>query len=93
MREGLGGGICQVSTTLYNAVVKADLNVTERNWHAWPSSYVDTGLDATVDYGNLDFKFTNNTDYQIIVVAYRKSSDSTVHCDIYGKRLPRWRDD
>ncbi|MCH4153609.1 MAG: VanW family protein [Saccharofermentans sp.] len=86
--EGLGGGICQVSTTLYNAVVKADLNVTERNWHAWPSSYVDTGLDATVDYGNLDFKFTNNTDYQIIVVAYWKSSDSTVHCDIYGKRLP-----
>ena len=86
--QGLGGGICQVSSTLYNAVVMADLEVTERNNHAWPSSYVDYGLDATVDYGVLDFKFKNNTDYQVIVLAWWDSSDSTCHCEIYGKKLP-----
>ena len=86
--QGLGGGICQVSSTLYNAVVMADLEVTERNAHAWPSSYVPEGLDATVDYGVLDFKFKNDTDYQVIVLAWWDSSDSTCHAEIYGKKLP-----
>ncbi|MCR5615715.1 MAG: VanW family protein [Saccharofermentans sp.] len=86
--QGLGGGICQVSSTLYNAVVMANLEVTERNAHAWPSSYVPEGLDATVDYGVLDFKFKNNTDYQIFVLAWWDPADSTCHCEIYGKKLP-----
>ena len=86
--QGLGGGICQVSSTLYNAVVMADLEVTERNAHAWPSSYVPEGLDATVDYGVLDFKFKNDTDYQVYVLAWWDPADSTCHCEIYGKKLP-----
>ena len=86
--QGLGGGICQVSTTLYNAVLKADLEVTSRSGHAWPSDYVPIGLDATVDWPSLDFKFKNNTDYQIVVAAWWDSSDSYVHCQIYGKKLP-----
>ncbi|MBO4425461.1 MAG: VanW family protein, partial [Clostridiales bacterium] len=86
--QGLGGGICQVSSTLYNAVVMANLNVTERHAHAWPSSYVDEGLDATVDYGVLDFKFKNDTDYQVYVLAWWDPADSTCHCEIYGKKLP-----
>ncbi len=86
--QGLGGGICQVSSTLYNAVVMANLEVTERNAHAWPSSYVPEGLDATVDYGVLDFKFKNNTDYQVFVLAWWDPADSTCHCEIYGKKLP-----
>lgn len=86
--QGLGGGICQVSSTLYNAVVMANLDVTERHAHAWPSSYVDEGLDATVDYGVLDFKFKNDTDYQVYVLAWWDPADSTCHCEIYGKKLP-----
>ena len=86
--QGLGGGVCQVSSTLYNAVLKSDLQVTKRTPHAWPSDYVLEGLDATVDWPNLDFKFKNNTDYQIIVVMWFESKDRTVHAQIYGKRLP-----
>ncbi len=86
--KGMGGGICQVSSTLYNAVLMADLQVTDRSSHAWPSSYVDEGRDATVDWGSIDFKFKNNTDFQIFIVAYWDPSDSTCHAEIYGKRLP-----
>jgi len=86
--QGLGGGICQVSSTLYNAVLKSDLQITKRSPHAWPSDYVLEGLDATVDWPALDFKFKNNTDYQIIIVMWFEEKDRTVHAQIYGKRLP-----
>ena len=64
---GLGGGICQVSTTLYNAVLRGDLKIAERNHHSLPSRYVPLGMDATVDYGNLDFKFTNSYSYPLYI--------------------------
>ena len=86
--QGLGGGVCQVSSTLYNAVLKSDLKVTKRSAHAWPSDYVLEGLDATVNWPDLDLKFKNNTDYQIIIVMWFESKDRTVHAQIYGKRLP-----
>jgi len=57
----LGGGICQVSSTLYNAVLKAGLKVVERHPHSAPVGYVPKGRDATVSYGSVDFKFRNNT--------------------------------
>lgn len=60
MEPGLGGGICQVSTTLYNAALLADLGVIERECHFFPATYVPIGLDATVDYGNIDLKFRNS---------------------------------
>ena len=63
--QGLGGGICQISTTLYNAVVKADLAIVERRNHMFVPSYVDGGMDATVVYGSQDFKFKNTRDYPI----------------------------
>lgn len=59
MEPGIGGGICQVSTTLYNAVLLADLGIVERRNHSFPSSYVPIGLDATVDYGSKDLRFRN----------------------------------
>lgn len=59
--EDLGGGVCQVSTTLYNAVLLADLEVVERKNHSLPVSYVPIGRDATVVYGKVDFKFQNNS--------------------------------
>lgn len=86
--QGLGGGICQASSTLYNAVLKANLKVVDRSHHAWPSDYVPVGLDATVDWGNLDFKFENDSDFQVIVVTWFDWDESRVHAEIYGKKLP-----
>ena len=57
--ETIGGGICQVSTTMYNAVLLADLAVVERKPHFFPATYVPIGLDATVNYGTIDFQFRN----------------------------------
>jgi vancomycin resistance protein YoaR len=68
--SGLGGGICQVSTTLYNAVMKANINATERSHHSLPSHYVAMGLDATVDFGRLDYKFKNTLEYPIYIEGY-----------------------
>ncbi len=67
--DGMGGGICQVSSTLYNSVLYADLKVTERLNHQLTVGYVPLGQDATVDYGNIDFKFVNDTDYPIKIDA------------------------
>lgn len=86
--QGLGGGICQVSSTLYNAVIKAGLTATERHPHAFPSTYLPLGQDATVDYPHLDFKFKNTTDGEIIVVAWWSKSDRICHVELYGKKLP-----
>ncbi len=86
--QGLGGGICQVSSTLYNAVIKAGLTASERHPHAFPSTYLPLGQDATVDYPHLDFKFKNTTDGEIIVVAWWSKSDRICHVELYGKKLP-----
>jgi vancomycin resistance protein YoaR len=59
--DDLGGGVCQVSTTLFNSVLLANLEIEERYCHSLPVSYVPMGRDATVAYGSLDFKFSNNT--------------------------------
>lgn len=64
---GTGGGICQVSSTLYNAVVNAGLTVNKRTPHAIPSSYVEKGLDATVSDDRYDFVFSNNTNSDIYI--------------------------
>ena len=63
--DGLGGGICQISSTLYDAVVMANLNVTTRRNHQFVTSYVDAGKDATVVWGSQDFKFVNTRNYPI----------------------------
>lgn len=63
--DGLGGGICQITSTLYNAVVYANLDVVERTNHQFVPSYVGASRDATVVYGSLDFKFKNNRNYPI----------------------------
>ena len=60
-----GGGICQVTSTLYSAVLRTQLEVTERRAHGLTVSYLPYGEDATVAYGNLDFKFKNSTDFPI----------------------------
>lgn len=67
METGIGGGICQVSTTLYNAVLLANLKIVTRNHHSLPSHYVPTGLDATVSYGSLDFCFSNSSTAPVVI--------------------------
>ena len=85
--EELGGGICQVSTTLFNAVVKADLTVTERHNHSMPVSYVDKGKDAAVSWGNQDLKFVNTSDEPVYIVAML-DSDKRVRIGVFGRMLP-----
>lgn len=63
--DGLGGGICQITSTLYNAVILANLDIVERTNHQFVPSYVKASRDATVVYGALDFKFKNNRNYPI----------------------------
>lgn len=68
VEDGLGGGICQITTTLYNAAVYANMEIVERTNHQFVPSYVGAGRDATVVYGALDFKFKNNKNYPIKIV-------------------------
>ncbi len=67
VESGLGGGICQVSSTLYNTILLSNIKSTERMHHTLPSSYVPLGMDATVDWGNIDYKFKNTFSYPIYI--------------------------
>ena len=79
---GIGGGVCQVSTTLYNAALLADLTPVERCAHYFPSSYVAPGRDATVADGWLDLKLMNNLPHAVALAAY--ASGDVVTCYILG---------
>ena len=71
--QEVGGGICQVSSTLYNAVLYANLEIVDRSNHYFQTSYVDAGRDATVSWGTVDFKFKNNREYPIKIDAVSKN--------------------
>lgn len=76
--KGLGGGNCQVSTTLYNAVLQVtDLEVTERHEHSKKVPYIEQGKDAAVSYGSYDFKFKNNSNYTIKIVMEKTQDEIT----------------
>lgn len=82
--DSLGGGICQVSTTLYNAVLLSELEVTERHNHSMIVSYVDPSADAAIaESSGKDFCFINSTEYPIYIEAYIKNKHITFN--IYGK--------
>ncbi|NLL76161.1 MAG: hypothetical protein GX235_02800 [Clostridiales bacterium] len=81
--DSLGGGICQVSTTLYNAVLLAELEVTERHNHSMIVSYVDPSADAAIaESAGKDFRFINNTDYPIYIEG--KTENKIITFTIYG---------
>ena len=80
--ETYGGGACQVSTTLYRAVLESELDVTERYAHSLGVGYVEPSMDAAVAEGVKDFKFVNNTDYPIYIEGY--VSGESVTFNIYG---------
>lgn len=82
--DSLGGGICQVSTTLYNAVLLSELEVTERHNHSMIVTYVDPSADAAIaESSGKDFKFVNNTDAPIYIEG-RTSDDKRITFTIYG---------
>ncbi|NLB53706.1 MAG: hypothetical protein GX808_12345 [Syntrophomonadaceae bacterium] len=70
---GIGGGICQLSSTLYNAALETGLEIVERHPHTLPVSYIAAGRDATILWGGADFKFRNNQDFNLKVLT-----------DVYG---------
>ena len=90
-----GGGVCQVSTTIFNAVLRAGITNITRRGHSIPSNYVTKkfeeglGLDATVDYGNIEFKFKNDTGHTIYVFIYITKNNSrrkNINVEIYGQK-------
>lgn len=80
--DGIGGGICQVSSTLYNAVLEANLEITSRRNHYFITSYVSASRDATVSYGTIDFKFKNTRTYPIKIECI--SQNGICMISIYG---------
>mgnify|MGYP002622893240 CR=1 FL=1 len=80
--ESYGGGVCQVSSTIYNTALYANLEIVERYNHSAVVSYVDAGRDATVSYGSQDFKFKNSRTYAIKLKASAKNGILTI--EIWG---------
>ncbi len=80
--DGLGGGICQISSTLYNTVLMSNLEIVERRNHQFVTAYIPAGRDATVVYGVTDFRFKNTRRYPVRIVASAKNGIATV--TMYG---------
>lgn len=80
--QGIGGGLCQSSSTIYNAAIRANMEIVERYNHQWASSYVPTGLDATIDYPNLDLTLKNVSGYQMFLEC--KLVDYTLYATFWG---------
>ncbi len=80
----IGGGICQMSSTLYLATLRANLEIVERSNHGYTVGYLPNGLDATVYYGSLDFRFKNNTDFPMKITA--GVSGRTLTVNLYGTK-------
>lgn len=83
LTSSIGGGICQLAGTLYNAALLADMEIVERVHHTWPSEYLPIGLDATLNWNNKDLKLKNRSDYPIYISA--RLEKLTVTVEIYGE--------
>lgn len=84
--DDVGGGVCQVSSTLYNSAVKAGLDIVERRQHTYPVDYLPAGQDAAISTGGPDLKLRNPYDFPIYIVAYGSSSSRTLDVMIYGPK-------
>ena len=87
--DEVGGGICQTSSTIYYAVLHTNLKIVERRAHRFNTGYVPEGMDATVYYGQTDFRFENSTDYPIKIVtsSYDKGGKRKLNVKIYGTNV------
>ncbi len=84
-----GGGVCQVSTTLFGAVLRADLEVVERHNHTFPSDYVKIGQDATISTGGPNFRFKNTRSWPVYVIARIDKKKSNITVELYGPPHPK----
>lgn len=83
-----GGGICQVSSTLYIALLKSEYQIVTRKHHSWPVTYVPKGLDATISTGGPDFKFKNNYDYPVVILVTCDAGGSkNIKIQVYGPKM------
>lgn len=82
---GVGGGICQVSTTIYNAALLGNFKIIERYNHSMPVSYVKPGRDATINWGGADFKFKNSSNYPLYIQVIANESQITVNFYSYNE--------
>lgn len=89
LKPASGGGVCQLSSTLYNAALLAGLPIVERHAHSRPASSVPVGLDATVFSPDLDLRFRNNTSSELVVRA--SAAGGMLVCQVVGRRGPGWR--
>ncbi len=83
LTDELGGGICQLAGTLYNAALLADMEIVERVHHSWPSAYLPIGLDATLNWDDKDLKLKNTSEYPMYLGAYLYKQSVVV--EIYGQ--------
>ena len=85
-----GGGICQAATTIYNAGLRANMEIVERLPHQYASTYVPVGLDATIDYGNIDLKMKNTSAYAMYMATYMYDNNGDGYpelmVEIYGEK-------
>lgn len=86
VKDDWGGGVCQSSTTIFNAASLAGLDIVERYHHSFPAKYVPMGLDASVTYGGADLKFKNNKETPIFLKTYQVGK--LVYVEIYGEAIP-----
>ena len=91
VEQDIGGGVCQVSSTLYNAILLAGLTPTERTAHFYPSSYVPAGLDATVADGQIDFCFRNDLPHNVYLLT--STADGALTIYVLGTRADLENDD
>lgn len=82
--EQYGGGVCQVSSTIYNCAIRSELEIIERWPHSWPSDYIDAGMDATITTGLKDLKIFNPFETPIMIVTHVDETEKTVTVEIYG---------
>ena len=80
--DAVGGGVCQVSSTLYNALLRAELQIDERHSHSMSVSYLEPSFDAAIAWQAKDLRFTNNKEYPIYIEGYMKGRDVTF--TVYG---------
>lgn len=87
LEDGFGGGVCQISSTLYNAVLQAELEVVERQNHSLKVAYTPYGMDATLAGDYIDFKFKNDTEYPIYIESYMDDNSGQAIVNIYGYEI------
>lgn len=83
LKPVLGGGICQVSSTLFDAVLLSDLKIVERHKHYNPVNYLPLGMDATVSWGTKDFQFKNTTKHRVQIIGH--VSETAIAFELYGE--------